>query len=88
MLGYAISVSALLMSSSARSNGLMAYIQLTTPSEPVSAVSTAMRILRSLLQFISFSISFHLQFYKLRFTIYVLFNNLVIYTHRDGEIDK
>ena len=43
---YAMSVSALPISISARINGFIAYIQLTTPSEPASAVSTAMRILR------------------------------------------
>ena len=45
-----IKVSAPPMSSSARKKVYMAYIQLTTPSEPASAVSTAMRILRSLPQ--------------------------------------
>ena len=47
---YAISVSAPLMSSSARSSDLMAYMQLAKPSEPARAVSTAMRTLRSLLE--------------------------------------
>ena len=42
--------SAPLMSSSARSSGLMAYMQLARPNEPAKAVSTAMRTLRSLLQ--------------------------------------
>ena len=45
-----IKVSALPRSSSARKKVFMAYIQLTTPNEPASAVNTAMITLRSLPQ--------------------------------------
>ena len=49
---YAISVSAPLMSSSARNNVLMAYIvQEAMPKAPARAVSTVMRTLRSCFQF-------------------------------------
>ena len=53
-----INVSAPPSSSSARINGFMAYIQLTTPSEPASAVSTAMRILRIFPQLVVFAFEF------------------------------
>ena len=49
---YAISVSAPLMSSSARMNVLIVYIvHEATPKAPARAVSTAMRTLRSCFQF-------------------------------------
>ena len=49
---YAISVSAPLMSSSARNNVLMAYIvQEAMPKAPARAVSTVITILRTCFQF-------------------------------------
>ena len=53
---HAIKVSALPSSSSTRISGLIAYIQLTTPRLPASAVSTAIITLSNLLQLKFFSI--------------------------------